>query len=207
MALIITFAWVCHFRATEVRFYTGALPLPILSYSSFWSFFSILNITKRSQKTSQWNPLEEPPALTWFSLLGNVWLLLCLCERHVLIWQVRVLIMITFIIFLTICTYWLSHRLSDLCDVVWLFFETVEHLLDAKWTCWHFPCSWSKWHFILQKKSFLIKASLLQCQHLLTTYTKLIQIQLKKLYVVVATCMQISKRWWKPCCLICLKLH
>lgn len=65
--------------------------------------FQASNIAKRSQTTSQWSPSEEPPAD--FHLLGNVWLLLCLCEWHKLVWQVRVLIVITFICFLAICTY------------------------------------------------------------------------------------------------------
>jgi len=51
----------------------------------------------------------------------------------VLVWQERVL-MIICITFLAICTYWLSHRLSDLCVNVsgsGSFSEAVEHLLDA----------------------------------------------------------------------------
>lgn len=62
MALII--AGVCHFRATEVRLYADALPLPHILFSQLLVMFQASNITKRSQTTSQWSPLEEAPALT-----------------------------------------------------------------------------------------------------------------------------------------------
>ncbi len=64
---------------------------------------------------------RRPPAD--FLLLGNVWLLLCLCEWHELVWQVRSLL------WLHSSSFWLSvhiapQRLSELCDVVWLLFPS-----------------------------------------------------------------------------------
>ncbi len=185
--LMWSWAGACHFRATEVRLYRCAAS-PHTLLSQLLVMFQTSNIAMRSQTSSQWSPLEEPPAD--FLLLGNVWLLLCLCEWHEVVWQVRVLIVITFIFFLAICTYCALR--DSLNSVMWCGSSSQAVSLNCKvelLTLYMqlFYVTFKKTVFLLHK-SFPIKPSHLYANSVLPKNT------------VVVTCRQ-TCNWWRTACL------